>query len=48
MPKWDAYTKDSPYGIFLHEDKQKTGMLKEGPSELIKFFIENTIDNAKK
>ena len=48
MPQWDAYKEDCPYAIFLHEDKQKTGMLKEGPSELMKFFIENAIENAKK
>ena len=40
------YTENAPYAIFLHEDNQKTGMQKEGPSNLMKLLIENIIKGS--
>jgi len=48
MPEWKPYTEKEPYAIFLHEEPGKTGMLREEPSKLMQFLIEEMIENAKK
>jgi para-nitrobenzyl esterase len=48
MPRWNPYTGKEPYAIFLSEEKGETGMLKEGPDEMMEFLMDAMIENGKR